>query len=380
VAVSSNGAGWLVAFSRREERINPDLVASRISLSGEVLDDPPIVVSDVELISAIPFRIVPFRVDAASYSSPAIASDGTASSIVFFGSGGAGEPGEAPLGQAVLVARVDLDGRLEARIDLLADLITVGQPQGRLLTPLSAAAAEGDLFALWSSGSFSIPDGCFGAPGRPCRLFLFSNFGLMVGPNPPEEFALPTSAGAVANRGLSTFAAWGERSTSTGKDSLQGFLLTAEAEPRRTLLAPLERYANTVAVAAGDDEFLVVWREALSDATEGGSDIHGLIHRPDDSSSDAAPFFVATGANVKVLGGAAYSSGVFLVVWAEDGRLHAARVSPEGDVDAPVILASDGVVESAVAADDTGFLVVLSREADEAADIVGLFVPPVDPS
>jgi hypothetical protein len=155
---------------------------------------------------------------------------------------------------------------------------------------------------------------------------------------------------------------------------LQGVLLT-ESDATPVTLTEVRDGSYGGAVATDGTSFLVPWTTG-TDASPGvRSELRAIRYAPGGAPEPAGGFVIADGAAEKILVGATFASGAYVVAWIEDGALYGARIATAGDDVVRTPLHPGPVVDAALATDGTQVLVVFSRDdVGGTSDVLGSFV------
>ncbi|MBM4269657.1 MAG: hypothetical protein FJ144_24145 [Deltaproteobacteria bacterium] len=134
--------------------------------------------------------------------------------------------------------------------------------------------------------------------------------------------------------------------------------------------------SQDVLVATDGDSFVVVWTAPSSeDDSAPLTEVRAIRVAEDGSATPPGGFLVDGDAAAKSLGAIAYTDGVYLVAWIEEGIVEAARLGTSGE-DADVFTLDPGPASSvALATDGDRFLAVFDRAVDSSSsDVIGTFV------
>jgi hypothetical protein len=373
LAASSDGDGFLIAWTARAQRTRTDVLARRFDADVTPIDPTVRVLSD-----EVPCGIT------GSYQ-PAVGSDGQAYYATWV-SGGSVEPSGATYSM-VSGRRIDADGTARAT-DELAWTPEVGMCRTIMQGPTAVAGAGVDRFvAAWSrsfwcaiGGTIPAPDASIltfagsGAPTR--RAFGISPDGISV------------TAATLASLGDDTIAVWRAAGTNpTPPPSQKGLILERWTDPALGGLAILADGdgvggGRPVAVA-GDGQLLVAWTQVLPPSIDR---IVATRIASTGEALDPTRIVVATAASGVAAGPvAAFDGTVWLGAWIEPNGssfdLRAVAVRADGTVvdSTPRVLASDVLpTEPAAASAGDGRVLVVYGRADGAATAIrGALVPGV---
>lgn len=374
-SVASGDDGFLVAFVATADRDETDVLAVRLSRSGEVVSPDPIRVSDAS-------RETYLEPETVRYGSPAVSFDGRSFGVGFSGHGVVRGVDSGLPGVEILYVGLSPEYARGAEATIATQEVfsmafsSLGGPSEMT----GAAGGHALVYEARGGGAiapFSVPRG----------VFVFDDGmkadergigGLMVGFPVSEEIFRSGSSPSVASGTERTLVVWIESQAEIAAQRFETYVQGAWVGPgtiaSRVRLADVPTTAGATAVASDGDGFLVLWTTATSEEPSVPNEIWGLEHSL--GAAPSAPFLVAGGPAAKGLGGVAYAGGSYLVVWREDGAVLGARVGSNADVAPPVELdpgpISGGV---AVVANGDSFLLVFPRHGlDDSSTLYGSFV------
>ena len=370
---ASDGSSFVVAYSVMGQRDHPDVVALRVSESGETIDPAPVAISDAQ---SDPFLLP----ETAEYTGAAVAYDGAQYGVSFLGFGDT-ETCSA-CGEEVAFVPVATSGNTLAKPTLIDSVTSFSMSASSLRLPVPVSGADDKFTLLYVTaeggitGSFSTIDGANLAYGNGA-ITSQAIENLVPDAGYSDQSVTTAWAPSVGVGGSGALGAWLESRSPLGPGAaetyLEGAWLTPDGGVSRVELASLGANASFgqpspnipdsgTAVATNGEDFLVVW------GTKPNSDnlpteLRGLRYQPATGPVDPdGGFIIAGGSSGKRLGGAAMKGGRALVVWGEDGSVRGAYIEQDGSPDAPFVI-DEGPADAStsIASNGENFLVVYAH-------------------
>ncbi len=387
-SAASDGDGYLVVWTAFLGRGGSDVVAMRLSSRGEPLDVEPLRLSDAGAAAYLEGAT-------AAYEGPGASFDGERYSVGLYGSGRIAENTQAP-GQEVAFVTVSPDGRVDGPPTVLATQFSFSTGFTALRPPVVTAGTEQGLVAAYPFFHAGGAEG-FGtnglsfvsASGAVLAIDVESD---LIGPRPvltsQSEPSITAGSGAVLAPRIEArfFLGRGNEPAPepevdvraqwlVGNSSEDIVLATASPAVLGSLrLGPPE---FRTAVAAGPDDFLVLWTLQGEGEPRAPKVIHSARTRWTNGAPESdPPLIVAEGESAKNLGGVAYAEERFLVVWAEGEAALGVTVGRAGSVSAPFEIDPGPVLGApVVTTDGAHFLVLIARpKTVDSVSIDGVFV------
>jgi hypothetical protein len=379
LGVGATSAGYLVAWSARQQHDIYDLLVRRYDADGVAVDAAATVASD-----GAPCPLGHFE--------PSVTSDGTLYYAVWMGSG----PIFSEFTYQAMYGRRFPTGGGEGALDELTTHVPFGTCGYFLSGPTMAAGIATSRVAVgWHGTSYCYPPGplvtdpigaivALGPP--PVQTPVPLGFGLEMPPT-----SLSSSPASVGSTASDTLWVWQSFYAATIDPPYTPFVAAVWTDAGGST-APFilsARGASTggrPGVAAGASSFLVTWRQGATDTATTQTEIRGLRATRVSGNIDPDGGVVLATAPSGITAGpvVAYDGARWLVVWAETSGsgndLRAVAVEEDGTVvDAsPRLVASDvaALDPAAASAGDGRVLVVFARPDGTSTAVRATLVTP----